>query len=169
MTVEKEEKRLVPNVAFARFFKGTFLEEVNENFDIQRMEPHAVVEDGDTVVGEMAEVELRLWMLSAKYGKLAKLMEIKIEETPPGEERDLYMNETMQELVGKGKVACELAWVLVRDRLGLWGADVVGVRQGQLVVTSKGSRVASGMGSGMGSAVKKLAELLGGLPPLPLD
>lgn len=113
-------------------FKGTWLE------DLLTTDPAIVTGDpepGEEVIGEMNELESRLWGLSDKLSMASHMLEAQMRfgGVANNEEKERKFN-MMSELQQQASAAREVMWCCIRERLCSLEPRSMGIRTGNVVV-----------------------------------
>jgi hypothetical protein len=139
-------------------FEGTFMKELLAE-DLVQNEPKEDIdiERGEEVIGEMTELERRLFAFSSKCMKIGGGIHLKVEYESLSREEEANLMEAMANLASIGKAVKKLLWATIRDRLviELAGPYSVGVRREFKIVRFEDRS------SGPPRAIEDLLRLLG--------
>jgi len=108
----------------------TFLQEL---VSIDYVDPGNEVEEKDTVIGEMNDLEKRLYALLAKYGRMKGHLKIKIryDNMTSDERKTLIAAHLEMNIISE--VLHSLMWALIRIRFG--EEKSLGLRENFLIVS----------------------------------
>jgi len=129
---EKEKS----TISLDELAKGTFLEELTM---VGYIEPQAVFNGAkDVDLGEMTDLEKRLFSLKATYVKVVELLDAQIKDATPGGYhslqccKDLEVNRSAMNAIGFALGG--ILWTAIRARIKLPVGVNIGVRKGYQVV-----------------------------------
>ena len=101
-------------------------------------EPARDLAPEDQIVGEMSTDLKKLFTLSLAYAR--KTAEAKVELAFGKPSEDLHSVGRVSELEEKTKVITSVFWIAVKDELGLWDKESIGIRKGFRVVWNENSQ-----------------------------
>jgi len=98
------------------------------------MEPPVEIEPNDRLVGDMSDMDKRLWTLSKALERSSNQYQLDAKYAFK-EQRDELVAKA-RELGAKSNILIGLMWTSIRDELELWGERNIGVRAGFKIVVA---------------------------------
>jgi len=117
-----------------KLLEESFFEELEEILkEGQFMEPNAPTRQQDIVVDQMSEIEKAFYTLSNKKAKLAGMSILRLQYENLNDTDKNRLSAAANALKTQADVLRDLMWILIKDRLNLWGKSI-GIRDGFRVV-----------------------------------
>ena len=100
------------------------------------IEPEYPIEEGETIMGEMTEKQIKLYTIAAKMKKAAAEAAIEARFGRDNKLRTEAAKKTM-EAKTKADIIMDIMWADIKDTCDLWEYPSIGIRQGYKVITNK--------------------------------
>lgn len=126
-----EDKRITLEV----LFNGTFMEDLGIS-DMKMMDPKADIAKEEGFVGEMNDVEKRVYSLSMTLERMANLLKVETEFGDYDKETSMRTMTKAVILKERAKMLKDLLWCLIGERFPVSSPEFGhGVREGFKIVT----------------------------------